>query len=433
MQQHRSLTLLNNFSWAFTGNIVYAICQWGMLVVLARLGNPEMVGKFTLALAVTAPVILFTNLQLRGIQATDAKHQFEFGYYLGLRLLSIAVFWLIIIGILVISGYSQETAWIIFSLSIGRSLDALSDIFYGLIQLHEQMDLIATSIMMRGVLSVSLLGMGFYLSGSVVVAVLGLVIASLLVLSLYDLRSSASVLQQLLPPPSSPYLSKWRSFTYLKPQWHWRRLWQLAWHAMPLGFTLLLFSLNVNIPRYLVGWKLGEHTLGIFAAIASLPLAGNLITDALVQTAIPRLAKHYINGNRVAFRTLLLKLMGIGALFGSMGLLIAYLWGQEVLTLLFGIEYGQQSNVLVWLMLPATIDYAASFLGGGMTAARYLRPQIPLFGVVTTVLVVACFWLLPFLGLAGVAIAALLASITRIVLSLGVIRHAIRRLKPDGY
>jgi hypothetical protein len=34
-----------NFSWTFVGNIIYSACQWGMLVVLAKIGNPEMVGQ----------------------------------------------------------------------------------------------------------------------------------------------------------------------------------------------------------------------------------------------------------------------------------------------------------------------------------------------------------------------------------------------------
>lgn len=430
MKQHQSLTFFGNFSWSFTGNIVYAICQWGMLIVLAKLGNPEMVGQFTLGLAITAPAILFTNLQLREIQATDAKHQYAFGDYLGLRILSIAAFLIIMLGVIAITGYSRETAWIIFLLSIGRSLDALSDVFYGFIQLHERMNWIAISVMIRGLLSVLLLGIGVYLFGSMVGGTIGLVIASFLVLTLCDFYSSISVLRQTLLPESSTYLPIRTGIKWFKPQWDWQRLQQLTWYALPLGLVLLLFSLNINIPRYLVEWRFGAHTLGIFAAIASLPLAGNLVIKALGQTAIPRLAKYYAGGHQTAFCRLLLKLVGIGTLFGVLGLFVASTWGQELLSLLFGAEYAQQTDLLVWLMVPATIDYAASFLGEGMTAARYIRSQIPLFLSVTTVLVIACLWLLPIMGLTGVAIALMLAAITRIVISLGIIGHAIHRLNP---
>ena len=63
----RSLRL--NASWTFGGNLVYAACQWGMLVALAKFGSPELVGRFALALAVTAPVYMLTNLQLRAVEA----------------------------------------------------------------------------------------------------------------------------------------------------------------------------------------------------------------------------------------------------------------------------------------------------------------------------------------------------------------------------
>ncbi len=66
-------SLRSNFVWTLSGNLVYAACQWGMLVVLARMGNAEMVGQFALALSIITPVLMFTNLQLRSVQATDAR------------------------------------------------------------------------------------------------------------------------------------------------------------------------------------------------------------------------------------------------------------------------------------------------------------------------------------------------------------------------
>jgi O-antigen/teichoic acid export membrane protein len=84
--KRKPLSLRRNFSWTFIGNTVYAAAQWGMLVVLARLSSADVVGQFRLALGLTAPIILFTNLQLRGVQATDAKEQYTPQMYLALRI-----------------------------------------------------------------------------------------------------------------------------------------------------------------------------------------------------------------------------------------------------------------------------------------------------------------------------------------------------------
>src|SRR5207244_580531 len=80
-------------AWTLAGNTIYAGCQWAMLVVIAKLGSSEAVGAFALAFAVTAPVVMLSSLQLRVVQATDARGQFEFGHYLALRLVTIAVAW----------------------------------------------------------------------------------------------------------------------------------------------------------------------------------------------------------------------------------------------------------------------------------------------------------------------------------------------------
>src|SRR3982750_880645 len=63
------VSLRRNFVETLFGNLVYAGCQWGVLVALAKLGNPQVVGVYALALAITSPVMLLSNLQLREVQA----------------------------------------------------------------------------------------------------------------------------------------------------------------------------------------------------------------------------------------------------------------------------------------------------------------------------------------------------------------------------
>ncbi len=80
-------------------------------------------------------------------------------------------------------------------------------------------------------------------------------------------------------------------------------------------------------------------------------------------------------------------------------------------------------------MVAAAISYMSSFLGYGMTAARYFRVQTPLFVIVTATSAMACLWLLPTQGLIGAAKALIFAAIVQAVFSLGVIIHAIYKLK----
>ena len=78
------LSLGKNLAVTFPANLLYSACQWGILVVLTKVGSKELVGLFVLALALTAPVFVCASLKLREIQATDLTGQFRFGDYLGL-------------------------------------------------------------------------------------------------------------------------------------------------------------------------------------------------------------------------------------------------------------------------------------------------------------------------------------------------------------
>jgi O-antigen/teichoic acid export membrane protein len=429
MQQQKPLTLRRNFSWSFIGNVVYAACQWGMLVVLSKIGSPEIVGQFTLGLAITAPVLIFTNLQLREIQATDAKQQYVFSDYLGLRLLSTGLALLVIVAITLKAGYSVETSLVILLVGLAKAFESISDVFYGLFQQYERMDRIAVSMMIKGPLSLLLLGIGVYLTGSVVGGTVGLAVAWALVLFGYDLRSGAWMLNQSLLMLESKEPRERKLRVTLQPRWHLRTLGKLVWLSLPLGFVMMLGSLNVNIPRYFIERYLGERELGIFAAIAYLMVAGNMVVYALGSSAISRLAKYYSTGNSAAFRTLLLKLVGIAAVLGGGAILVALVAGRELLTLVYKPEYAQHTDLLVWLMVTAAIGYMSSFLGDGLVAARYLRIQIPLFVLVTATSAIGSYWLIPIDGLRGAAIALLFAAIIQVVLRVGVIVYALHKLQ----
>lgn len=396
------LSLRANFSWTFAGNVVYSGCQWAMLTALAKLGSREMVGQFTLGLAVTAPVILLTNMQLRSLQATDAMREYTFGHYLGLRLLTTPLALLIIAGIIIASGYSGEVALVIASVGAAKAFESISDVFYGLLQQHERMDRIALSMITKGALSLAAMAGGVYITHSALWGTLGLAVSWALVLVCYDIRNGARILAQdarAADVTSSP-LGRWQG---LRPLWDAHRLMTLVWLALPLGLVLMLMSLTDNVPRYAIERYLGLGGLGIYGALVYVLVAGTTLINALVQATSPRLARHYAVGDVRAFRALLLKLIGVSVLLGAVGLLVAFVAGRQILGWLYRPEYAKHVDVFLWLLVAAEFDYLASVLGSGLTVARYLRVQVPISITAVVVAVTMATLLVPMHGLIGAA------------------------------
>ena len=409
------LSLRANFSWTFVGNAVYAACQWGMLVILAKVGSPEMVGQFTLGLTVSGPILAFATLKTRLVLATDTEETYRFGDYLGLRILTNLLAIIVVAIVVVLSGYRWETAQIVMAVTSAKVLESISDIFYGLFLQHEHMEYTATSKIIRGPASLLVLGLSVWLTGQLIWGTLALAAAWALVLAGYDIRKGVRLLAVTRQESAAP---RWQAATLAR----------LAWLALPLGIVVTLESLKTALPRYFVAQYLGEYALGIFAPIAYLKQVGNLVAIALGMSASPRLARDYAAQRGTAYRALLAKLVAIGAALGLGGILISLLAGRPLLALLYQPEYAREAPLLVWLMAAAGFDYVATFLDYGMTAARYFHPQIPLFLAATGTAALASVFLIPRQGLQGAAYAIVLASFVRLIGSALIVRQVLRTL-----
>jgi O-antigen/teichoic acid export membrane protein len=265
-----------------------------------------------------------------------------------------------------------------------------------------------------------------WLTGEVFWATVGLAATWAALLLMFDMRSGRWILERRYGEHTSDGKSR------LRPNFDIQHLLTLAWMALPLGIVLMLISLNTNIPRYFIEHQLGAHELGIYAALAYLIVAGNMIIDALGQSASPRLARYYTAGQRKKYQELILKLNGMALGIGILAVLGTLMLGQQIVTLLYDAEY-TQPGLLVLLMVVATVSYVAAFLGHGVTAARYFRVQLPiLIGTVAST-TIASSLLIPHWGLHGAALALLIGTCVRCIGYAGVLVYAIQRITvPDN-
>jgi O-antigen/teichoic acid export membrane protein len=315
--------------------------------------------------------------------------------------------------------YARETSLVILSIALWKGVDAVAEMYHGLLQRHERMDRIAKSLMFKGMAALAVFGTVICLTHSILWGTAGLTVASVIVLLSYDLPSAVLV----APLDSLNLAGRGKAIAH--------RSAKLAIAAFPLGIVMGLVSLNVNLPRYLIANSFGERELGIFVAMAYVIAAGNTLVEALGQAASPRLAKRYAVKDLVAFRRAVLKLVVFGALLGAAAEASAILGGSRILTILYGREYAARADVFCWLMAATPTMFAGSFLGVAMTAAGYFVVQIPLFLTTTCVTGLGCLFLLRSYGLRGVAMALLFSSLVQFAASAVIVLRACRKLKEE--
>jgi O-antigen/teichoic acid export membrane protein len=377
------LSLKRNFSWTLTSNIIYAITQWGMLTVIAKFGNPAMVGQYTLGLAVTAPIIMLTNLQLRSALATDSKDEFDFWEYFNLRIISLFIYLIIITVIIIFTGYKLNTSIIIILVAIAKLFEAISDILFGVMQKHERMDIVAKSKLLKGLLSFVVFSLVLIFTENLFFGVISLALTWLFILLIYDF------------PKVFLFISL-KTFKINK-----KSILYLLKLTIPLGLAHMLGSLNTNIPRYIMERYMGEEYLGYFAAMAYIIVAGNTVIGALGQVVTPRLAKYFSKNNIKEFNKLILNLVLFSTIFGLFICLLTILYGDFILSILYTPEYAKYQDVFVLIMISAAIMYMGSFIGYGITATRqfFIQSTISVLWVVSSIII--SFLLIPKYGLIG--------------------------------
>ena len=420
-QMTSGLSLRANFVWALAGNVTFAACQWGMIVALARLGSSVMVGQFSLGLAIATPLLMFSNLQLRSVQATDVSRLYSFGEYLQLRLLASAVAIAVIAAVTWIEKFERQTAMVVLAVALAKATETLSDIHYGLFQLNDRLDQTGRSMMLRGALSLVALSGSLYFTGSIIVACVAMAIVWLAALIYWDVRQGCLFLGRSPKIATWPGIrSIWRAWS---PKHRFQRQWSLVRLSMPLGIVTTLASINLNMPRYFIAARMGENQLGIFSALAYATIAITLVSDSLGGCAIPQLSRLYASGHIAEFQGTLLRLSTLGGVIGMAGLAVAQVAGKQILALFYGPQYAASSAVFVLLILAAAIHCAAGMLTSGILAARQFRIQVAMFAVVALTSALACHRLVPISGLHGGAMGMVAGAVVRLVLAVAVLIH----------
>lgn len=363
----RRLSLRANFKWTFAANIVNTACQCGIVVVLGKLGGEKILGLFTLGFAITTPILAAATLQLRQVQVTDARNEYEFKHYFGTRIFTAVVALLIIVGVSLFGPYVGAAAWIIFWVGLGKGFEAISDIIRGLFQRFEQMDLSAISLMFKGPLGLAGLAGVYLLTRDIVWATAAMTAGGLLALLLYDLPQAARHARRYTTSAGTP--------VELRPNFEPGRVGRLIWRALPAGVGLFLSALTLSIPRATLERHYGIGQLGYYGAVAYIVDAAMLVVSALGQSASPRLATYFAS-DLPAFRRLLWKLLRLALVMGVAFVGGIALLGKPVLTLVYRPDFADYQVEFIILALSGALWFPMFFGGVALIATRNFYVQL---------------------------------------------------------
>lgn len=343
-------------------------------------------------LAIAAPVFLTVGMNLRVLQVTDASRIWRLSEYLALRHILNLLAVILTLAVGAIAGLNGVEFGVLAIISLAKCVEAVSQTYYAYFQQHDRLDLVARDLVARSATGPLLFLIGVAFGGSLMFGALGLLVGWL-------------IPQLVLDRPNARRLAA-RGGLALRGTGglDWGSLARLARKGAPLGLDQGVSSLAINIPRYAVLGVMGPASLGVYAGLAYLAQAVELVAGTLMTALLNRLSIHFHQGRKREFVTLLLGVSALGMAVLAVAILGTLLFGEPFLQFTLGAQYAHPS-LLVALMLSGGVVSLQRALCKGLEAARRFKTYVVVDVATAAGVALLSWYAIERWGLEGAAVA----------------------------
>ncbi|WP_145301949.1 lipopolysaccharide biosynthesis protein [Crateriforma conspicua] len=409
------------FQWTFIGNSVYAASQWGILAVLNKVGSTEAAGLFLLAHAIVSPAALFFNFNFRVVWVTDAAANIRFGEFVCARLVYSVLLLVFVVAIgLIMPDANTSIVLSLVAMGIAAAGLSISDLFCGLFQKQERLDLSARTTMFRGILNFGSFACTFCSTRNVVASIAAMGIARIFLVLFHDLPLANSLFGQQ---------RTWRPNPEFGLKFSWESTRTLTCIGLPLGINAIAGSLTPQIPRLILNYQNGLEALGVFGSISQVIAIGSMVITALGTVFMPRLSKAHQKGDVKQFVYLTFWSIAVAIAIGTTAVCVSSLIGERLLRLLYTPEYSQYQSVLVICMLAATGSFAGCICGMIIASARRFSLVLVASLSQCSMALIAALLFIPRFGLHGAAYSLVVSNIIMCILYAVFLASVVRDLR----
>lgn len=178
------------FFWNILGSLSSAAVSVILLFIVTRILSSESADLYSFSYAIANLLVIVAGFQVRDFQATDIKEKYSFDAYLTTRFLTNILMILILLGYLILNSSTHENFWIIFWVSFFRVSEALSDVFQGLFQQKERLDIAGQSLFFRNIISTISFAVLLFFSKNLLLSIVFQTLTSFIVVLFFDFPKS---------------------------------------------------------------------------------------------------------------------------------------------------------------------------------------------------------------------------------------------------
>lgn len=375
-----------SIKWLLGGNIIYAITQWLILVLLTRFFSTSELGFYFFALSLVAPLALLLSLKLPNLVVTLEESLInEKNVFFARNLLS--AFLIFICFMFYILFFQKNTDFLTLSaVIIYKILEGNDDITVSFFQ---------KKLKFKEIFLIKSIRSGVYLSFVFVCCLLfdridyALIFATIGYFIFWLIRNKKYLVRSNIYEEKKFILNFFRN-------------------GLPLSISASISSLNVSGVRLYIGYVMGSTSLAIYGVISYSLVVFSIVISALGQYFLP----FFVSSKSDAglFKKTIYKSQYIVITIGLLCVVISWAIGDLLLNFFYGNEYSEYGKYLCLIFIANIFKSSSALIGTAMTSLRIYNFQLKFtfFSLFLTVLFLPVF--ISYFNMLGAFLGLILVS-----------------------
>ncbi len=185
-----------NVIWNMIGTTANAFNSLFFMIIVTRINGLKDSGIFTLAFSLACLFCFIGNYEGRVFQVTDVKQDFSNKEYIVHRISSCILMMVTVLIYCLIMKYDAYKMSVTFALCFMKCCEVFSDVFYGVLQKNDNLELVGKSLFFKSIASILVFVVLDMVTKNLLLSCVGLDLIWLVVLFLYDIPKTKNLIQK---------------------------------------------------------------------------------------------------------------------------------------------------------------------------------------------------------------------------------------------
>jgi len=375
-------SISKDYFYNMVGSISSSAFSLFSLVLVSYLTNEATAGVFSLAYSVAQMMYIIGVFEMRNIQVTDSKREFNFANVLVFRIITVIAMLLYTAFFLATNHYSKTKVLVIALLTVYMAFQALSDVFQGVLHLNGYLYLSGISMTAITGIGLVLFCASLFITRNLYVSLIPVIIFSFLWILFFDI------------PFARNFSNKGTKIKFSMQK-------MMFFNAFPLFLSSFLQQYIFNYQKFAIEDILSDVQQAHYGYLVMPAFFINLLSLFVFRPQLVVLSEYWRDKKFAEFKKKIKLLYGWIFLVMVGALICAYFLGIPVIEMLYNTNLAGEKKYLLLLLVAGAFSAGCSLTATLLTVIRKQKYSLVAYVSVFIVAIFVPKLLVSKFGMAG--------------------------------